>query len=956
MDSQPHWLSTILSEPADLIAHEPTDLSPPVSDEVKKTTCFMCACRCGVDVHLRDGRIRHLEGNRDHPVNKGVLCAKGSAGMLHHESPARLRSPLKRIGPRGSGQFAEITWTEALETATDWLRETRQRDPTRLAFFTGRDQSQALTGWWAQQYGTYNYAAHGGFCSVNMAAAGIYSIGGSFWEFCQPDWDRARLIVLFGVAEDHDSNPIKAGLTRMRRRNARIISINPVRTGYSAIADSWIGITPGTDGMLILALIGELLRTKKIDVEALRMRTNAPWLIIQNRAEQTGLFARSEDSKPLVVDARDGQVKAFDSPGCRPALGRDAVLADGTELRPVFALLTEKYLADTYSPENAEKVTGVPAERIRRLALELAHAAFDESFELPIPWRDVNGRDHETSIARPVAVHAMRGISAHANGFQTCRSLHLLQMLLGAIDCPGGMRFKPPYPKPVEIHPRPGKRDQEGQTLTGMPLGYPLSPEDLLVDQKGEAMRLDKAFSWEAPLAAHGMLQSVIPNAAAQDPYAIDILFLFMANMAWNSSMNTPAALRDLTARDSDGNYRIPRIIVADAFSSETVAYADLVFPDTSYFERYDCISLLDRPIGEPNLIADAIRHPVVARRGDVRPFQDVLIDLGGRLQLPGFVDSDGAAIWDNYADYMTRREVRPGIGPLAGWRGMDGSRSGRGASNPEQLQHYVRAGGFWTEELPKEAQYFKHVNVAYQEWAIGMGLSDTPMPFYLQLWCEPLRRFQLAAEGYGDIQPPERLRQRIVENFVPLPSWTSPAVESDKDFPLHAITQRPMAMYHSWGSHNPWLRQIHSENFLYVPSHICDSMGLQDGDWVWVESRISEIRVRVRRMHAVNHKTVWTWNAIGKRGGAWQLDAAAPEVKTGFILNHLIPERNESGELANADPVTGQAAWFDLMVRLRPADSDSPAVTSPQFDEIPPLPGMESTPPTLRYGQGWCE
>ncbi|MCY4327240.1 MAG: molybdopterin-dependent oxidoreductase, partial [Rhodobacteraceae bacterium] len=403
MDSQPHWLSTILSEPADLIAHEPTDLSPPVSDEVKKTTCFMCACRCGVDVHLRDGRIRHLEGNRDHPVNKGVLCAKGSAGMLHHESPARLRSPLKRIGPRGSGQFAEITWTEALETATDWLRETRQRDPTRLAFFTGRDQSQALTGWWAQQYGTYNYAAHGGFCSVNMAAAGIYSIGGSFWEFCQPDWDRARLIVLFGVAEDHDSNPIKAGLTRMRRRNARIISINPVRTGYSAIADSWIGITPGTDGMLILALIGELLRTKKIDVEALRMRTNAPWLIIQNRAEQTGLFARSEDSKPLVVDARDGQVKAFDSPGCRPALGRDAVLADGTELRPVFALLTEKYLADTYSPENAEKVTGVPAERIRRLALELAHAAFDESFELPIPWRDVNGRDHETSIGGPLA-------------------------------------------------------------------------------------------------------------------------------------------------------------------------------------------------------------------------------------------------------------------------------------------------------------------------------------------------------------------------------------------------------------------------------------------------------------------------------------------------------------------------------------------------------------------------
>ena len=105
------------------------NLSPHVSDEIKKTTCYMCACRCGVDVHLRDGRIRYLQGNRDHPVNKGVLCAKGSAGMLHHESPARLTAPLRRTGPRGSGQFETISWDEALETASGWLAETRRRGP-----------------------------------------------------------------------------------------------------------------------------------------------------------------------------------------------------------------------------------------------------------------------------------------------------------------------------------------------------------------------------------------------------------------------------------------------------------------------------------------------------------------------------------------------------------------------------------------------------------------------------------------------------------------------------------------------------------------------------------------------------------------------------------------------------------------------------------------------------------
>src|SRR5689334_24748366 len=159
----------------------------PIADEVKFSTCYMCACRCGIKVHLKDGGIRYIEGNRNHPVNRGVLCAKGSAGIMPHNSPARLRKPLMRVGERGRGEFREIEWEEAHGTAVEWLGAIRARDPNELAFFTGRDQSQALTGWWAQQFGTINYAAHGGFCSVNMAAAGLYTIGGSFWEFGEPD-------------------------------------------------------------------------------------------------------------------------------------------------------------------------------------------------------------------------------------------------------------------------------------------------------------------------------------------------------------------------------------------------------------------------------------------------------------------------------------------------------------------------------------------------------------------------------------------------------------------------------------------------------------------------------------------------------------------------------------------------------------------------------------------------
>ena len=260
------------------------EIAPRVADSVKQTTCFMCACRCGIDVYLKNGKVRYIEGNADHPINKGVLCAKGAAGIMQHYSPARLQKPLLRVGERGAGQFREIEWDEALAIATEWLGAVRRSDPRRLAFFTGRDQSQYLTGWWADRFGTPNYASHGGLCSVNMAAAGLYTIGGSFWEFGEPDWDHTRYLMLFGVAAEHDSHPIKIGLGRLKTRgDAKVVSVNPIQTGYSAIADEWIGIRPGTDGLFVLALIHELLKADRIDWDYLGRYTNAGWLVIQDR-------------------------------------------------------------------------------------------------------------------------------------------------------------------------------------------------------------------------------------------------------------------------------------------------------------------------------------------------------------------------------------------------------------------------------------------------------------------------------------------------------------------------------------------------------------------------------------------------------------------------------------------------------------------------------------------------
>jgi sulfite dehydrogenase (quinone) subunit SoeA len=696
------------------------DTSPPVSDEIRKTTCYMCACRCGINVHMKDGKVAYIEGNRDHPVNRGVLCAKGSAGIMQHNAPSRLRKPLRRVGPRGSGEFEEIGWDEALSIACDWLGKIRREAPEKLAFFTGRDQSQSFTGFWAQNFGTPNYAAHGGFCSVNMAAGGIYTMGGAFWEFGQPDWDHARLFLLFGVAEDHDSNPIKMGLGKLKARGARVIGVNPIRTGYNAVADEWVGITPGTDGMFILSLIHCLMKAGKIDLDYLSRYTNAPVLLDRD----TGLFLRDETGKPLVRDRKSGRIAAFDTAGIYPDLG---ATHDGH--RTVFQLMAERYLSPEHAPEAVAERCGVSASRIRAIAAELARVAFDEAFEIDQEWTDFRGETHRSMTGRPVAMHAMRGVSAHSNGFQTCRALHVLQILLGTVEVPGGFRFKPPYPKTVEAHPTPHCTVTPSSPLNGPHLGFVRGPEDLALREDGSPARIDKAFTWENPMSAHGLMHMVISNAHAGDPYRIDTLFLYMANMAWNSSMNTSGVMEMLTDRDEKGDYVIPRIIYSDAYSSEMVAYADLILPDTTYLERHDCISLLDRPICEADAAADAIRWPVVEPDRDVRGFQTALVQLANRLKLPGFTRDDGSPKWADYAEYIVHHERRPGVGPLAGFRG-NGSQSGRGAVNPRQLERYIENGGFFVEHIPNGAQYYKPWNIAYQEWAVGMGLYDNPQPY----------------------------------------------------------------------------------------------------------------------------------------------------------------------------------------------------------------------------------
>lgn len=954
-----------------MIPESTHDLKLESKSEVKYSICDICACRCGIKVTLKDGNISYIQGDPSDPINQGMLCAKGSAALMQQSTPARLTKPLlrKREIGRGEGGLEEISWEKAYDILATRLQKIRSEDPKKLAFFTGRDQAEALTSYWVKQFGTPNYSGHGGFCSVNIAAGMIYSMGGTCWEFGGPDWDHTKYLLLIGVAEDHNSNPLKIGIGKLKDRSGKLVVINPVKSGYGAIADEWLPIKPGTDGALLLGFAHVLIKNGLIDYKFLEDQTNATQLVVTDTGgADEGLFWQKKPFKDIdgqinyVWDRVTNGVKPFKSSGAIPMFEGHYKTADGKNVAPAFELLKTRILEE-YTPAKVSKITSISQEQIERIALEIGSIVKNEGISLPIEWTDSWGVKHKSVKGAPISIHAMRGVAAHSNGFQSARALSILMMLLGIIDRPGGFRHKPPYPKPIPPSIKPINSEDSIKPNSPLPnpgLGFLTSPDDLMVTKDGNPIRIDKAYSWEYPLTAQGMIQNVITNCYKGDPYKIDMLILFMTNMGWNSSMNSSSVIKMLTAKeDNSDEYKIPFIVTSDTSFSEQVAYSDLVLPDATSLERYDVISMLGHSISDYSSVTDAIRQPVLEKPVESESFQETLVKLANRLGLPGFSDADGAPLFKEYKDFVTNWQVseEDKVGFLAGWRGADGSKSIVGEPNVDQWERYKDNNSHFQLELNDSICWNRNINQGYLDWALEHKLISDNKPIVMKLYSEVLQRFRVAANGKrkGRKPPNDTVKKRILKYFDPLPFWYPPLEDSvvDQDrYSIHAITQRPMPIYNSLGSQNGWLRQIIGQNYLYINPLKAKELNLLNLDWVWVESSYGKIRAQLKFSNATAKDTVWSWSGIGKMGGAWSLDPDVAEVKRGFLLNHLIAEEiknpiDQSSTIANADPITGQAGWYDLRVRIYKSDQTG---SYPEFQPLKLPVSIKQRPSLLSY------
>jgi anaerobic selenocysteine-containing dehydrogenase len=454
------------------------------------------------------------------------------------------------------------------------------------------------------------------------------------------------------------------------------------------------------------------------------------------------------------------------------------------------------------------------------------------------------------------------------------------------------------------------------------------------------------------------MMHNVITNAVKGDPYRIDTLMLFMANMAWNSTMNTMGVREMLNRKDASGEYMIPFLVVCDAFQSETVAFADLVLPDTTYLERHDVMGMLDRPISEFDGPVDSVRVPVVQAAGPVPAVPGGADRTGRAAEVSGLHHPEGGRKFTGYPDFVVNFQPQPGIGFLMGWRGKDGTEHLRGEPNPKQWEMYAE------EQLrvpvPHARDHALHAQLEPRLPRLrqGQGLAPAQRPdpagavlrHAAELSAWPRRARPGAASRPSSCASASHLLR-------PAAVLVRAAGEACTDlaaYPLNAITQRPMAMYHSWDSQNAWLRQIHSHNYLHVNPRTAQAAGIADGGWCWVESQWGQVRCMLRYSEAVEPGTVWTWNAIGKADGAWQLAPGADEARKGFLLNHLISEElpfrcsratDGGGTISNSDPITGQAGWYDVRVRIRPAAPDEEAEESPADATVPAAPACWAGP-----------
>lgn len=479
--------------------------------------CQLCSTICGIIGHVKDDRIIKIEGNPNDPNSRGRLCARGHAGLNHQYHPERLLYPLKRVGERGEGKWKRVSWDEALDEIAAKLKTIRESDhPENFAFHQGRQRSKDALKRFLDAFGTKTQLSHRSLCSGNRRAANLTYLWESDWDL--NDVEHSKYILNFGsnAFEAHQGHVPFANRIQNGRfvNGAKMVTFDVRLSNTAGASDEWFAPFPGTDGAIALAMCNVILNEEVFDEDFINNWTTSS------------------------VD----------------------------ELKEHLKLQT---------PAWAEKISGVPAADIRRVALEFAGAA-------PAATTMCN-----------------RGSSAHLNGFYNDRAIGLLNALVGSVGKKGGWCWSPwggldPIVKTPQMPP-----SAKTWNVLEDPPEFPLSNV------------------WRRMRVGEIIYLYLLQGRAKLDAY-----------MTYNLDSPLTWPEESLTREVMCNEELIKFHVCINPFYNETAHYADIVLPWTTYMERWD----LDARASYNLRPYVGIRTPMVKPLGEAKDVRDIFPDLARRI------------------------------------------------------------------------------------------------------------------------------------------------------------------------------------------------------------------------------------------------------------------------------------------------------------------------------------
>lgn len=493
---------------------EPETRKP--STTVLKSVCRSCHGGCGVLMHVQDGRLVKVEGDRDAPLNHGRLCPIGTitVDLVYH--PDRLKYPLRREGPRGSGQWRRISWDEAFDEIVDRLDRIRTEfGPEAIALGTGTGRHHIR---WVSRFGhalgTPNWCEPGfaqcfhprvNTCILTYGDFPVSDFTGGTPPACMLFWGHNPLNsgpdgeTRFNVREALDHNP-------------EIIVVDPRETELARRAAVWLQLRPGTDDALALALLNVIIDEKLYDA-------------------------------PFVT---------------RWTYGFDA--------------LAEHVRA--YTPEWAEPITWVPADKIRAAARLFARA-------------------------KPAMMEWGCAIEHTPNCIQTVRAISLLPAITGNIDVPGGWVF--------------------GMHGIGR---FPSLIENLTPEANAKRLGADrfKLLAGEGADLPAAHIPTLLQAMREGKPYPVKAFLVF-----GNNTLTTYANSKLVY----DSLMKLDFMVCADLFMTPTAELADIVLPAALWPE-------LDQVAGLPTVAANVVlANQRAVRTFECKSDEEIFVELARRLKLP---------------------------------------------------------------------------------------------------------------------------------------------------------------------------------------------------------------------------------------------------------------------------------------------------------------------------------